>query len=33
MIDLTQKWIGKGVVGFDTAGDELTYPLKIHSEV
>ena len=33
MIDLTKKYLGKGVVGFDCAGDETSFPLKIHDKV
>jgi len=29
-IDLTNKYLGKGVVGFDIAGDEGSFPLNIH---
>ncbi len=33
MINLTKKWLNKGIVGFDRAGNELAYPLEMHYEV
>jgi len=30
MIDLTKKWLNKGVVGFDSAGDESAFPASLH---
>lgn len=32
MIHLTKQWLGQGVVGFDIAGDEGTYPIQMHLE-
>ena len=32
MVNLCKEWIGRGVVGFDVAGHEGTYPLEIHEE-
>ena len=32
MVALVRRWLGKGVVGLDLAGDEGTYPLKIHAD-
>lgn len=28
MVELTAKWLGRGVVGFDVAGDEGMYSLS-----
>jgi adenosine deaminase len=30
MIALTKRWLDKGVVGFDIAGDEGSYPVEMH---
>eukprot|EP01127_Copromyxa_protea_P005195 TRINITY_DN1508_c0_g1_i2.p1 TRINITY_DN1508_c0_g1~~TRINITY_DN1508_c0_g1_i2.p1 ORF type:complete len:203 (+),score=24.76 TRINITY_DN1508_c0_g1_i2:550-1158(+) len=32
MIQLTKKFLGKGVVGFDVAGDEGNYPLSLYKD-
>lgn len=32
MIELTKRWLGRGVVGFDIAGDEGSYPVQMHLE-
>ena len=33
LMDLTRKWLGKGVVGFDSAGDETSFSLEAHEAV
>jgi hypothetical protein len=30
---LTKDWLGRGVVGFDVAGDETQHPLEKHLNV
>ncbi|HAJ05900.1 MAG TPA: adenosine deaminase [Chloroflexi bacterium] len=32
MVELAASWIGKGVIGFDIAGDEGAFPLNIHED-
>lgn len=33
VLELTKKWIGKGVVGIDLAGDEAGFPPQLHRSV